>query len=249
MKNIIGIRYEDKYVMERRVPLIPYHIEKLIREKGLQVYIEASAKRIFPDDDYENAGAVVTYDLKDCPVIFGVKEIPVGKLEPDKTYVFFAHVIKGQPHNMAMLRRLMELGCNLIDYERVVDELGKRLIFFGRFAGLAGMINSLWLLGERLKEFDIITPFLDISQARTYYSLDEARRVVSKVGQKIIETGLPSQLKPLIIGIAGYGNVSQGAQEMISLLPAKEVLPDELPHLVKDTHLPDNIIYKVVFKE
>jgi alanine dehydrogenase len=43
MKNIIGIRYEDKYVMERRVPLIPYHIEKLMREKGLQVHIEASA--------------------------------------------------------------------------------------------------------------------------------------------------------------------------------------------------------------
>jgi len=249
MKNIIGIRYEDKYVMERRVPLIPYHIEKLIKEKELQVHIEASAKRVFSDDEYENAGAVVTYDLKDCPVIFGIKEIPVSKLEPDKTYVFFAHVIKGQPHNMAMLRRLMELKCNLIDYERVVDELGKRLIFFGRFAGLAGMINSLWSLGERLKEFDIETPFLDISQARTYYSLDEARHVMSKVGQKIIETGLPSRLKPLVIGIAGYGNVSQGAQEIISLLPAKEVLPDELPHLFKHTQLPDNIIYKVVFKE
>jgi alpha-aminoadipic semialdehyde synthase len=249
MKKSIGIRYEDKYVMERRVPLIPLHIRKLIREQGLQVLIETSAKRVYDDEEFEKAGAQVTYDLKDCPVIFGVKEIPIQKLEPEKTYIFFAHVIKGQPHNMPMLKRLMELKCNLIDYERVVDEMGKRLIFFGRYAGLAGMINSLWSLGERLREFGIETPLLDISQARTYYSLDEARRVVSKVGQKIIEKGLPPELKPVVIGIAGYGNVSLGAQEILSLLPVKELLPEELSSVEKHKFLPDNILYKVVFKE
>jgi alpha-aminoadipic semialdehyde synthase len=143
----------------------------------------------------------------------------------------------------------MELNCTLIDYERVVDELGKRLIFFGRYAGLAGMINSLWSLGQRLEESGIITPFLDIAQTHNYHSLGEARKVVSKVGQKIIEKGLPSELKPVVIGFTGYGNVSQGAQEIASLLPVKEILPDELPSLHKHPHLPDNIIYKVVFKE
>jgi len=69
------------------------------------------------------------------------------------------------------------------------------------------------------------------------------------VGQKIIEKGLPSELKPLVIGFTGYGNVSQGAQEIASLLPIKEILPDELPGLHKHAHLPDNIVYKVVFKE
>ncbi|MCX6234491.1 MAG: bifunctional lysine ketoglutarate reductase /saccharopine dehydrogenase family protein [Bacteroidetes bacterium] len=249
MKKIIGIRYEDKYVMERRVPLIPIHVRKLVMEQGVQVYIETSAKRVYEDEEFEQAGAHVTYDLQDCPVIFGVKEIPIAKLEPEKTYIFFAHVIKGQPHNMQMLRRLMELKCNLIDYERVVDEMGKRLIFFGRYAGLAGMINSLWSLGERLREFGIETPLLDISQARTYYSLDEARRVVSKVGQKIIEKGLPPELKPVVIGITGYGNVSLGAQEILSLLPVKELLPEEVSSVEKHKFLPDNILYKVVFKE
>ena len=145
----IGIRYEDKYVMERRVPLVPAHIKKLIAEEGLEFSVETSAKRVYSDEEYEAVGASITDDLGDCHVIFGVKEIPVDRLESDKTYIFFSHVIKGQPHNMPMLKRLMELNCTLIDYERVVDEMGKRLIFFGRYAGLAGMINSLWSLGQR----------------------------------------------------------------------------------------------------
>jgi alpha-aminoadipic semialdehyde synthase len=245
----IGIRYEDKYVMERRGPLVPRHLKTLIEKDGLEVFVETSAKRVFSDEEYEEVGANVTDDLSDCPVIFGVKEIPVERLEAGKTYIYFSHVIKGQQHNMGMLRRLMDLECNLIDYERIVDEMGRRLIFFGRYAGLAGMVNSLWSLGQRLEEFGIMTPFLDIAQTHNYHSLGEARKVVSKVGQKIIEKGLPEHLKPLVIGFTGYGNVSQGAQEIASLLPVKEILPDELPGLHKHVHLPDNIIYKVVFKE
>jgi alpha-aminoadipic semialdehyde synthase len=245
----IGIRYEDKYVMERRVPLVPGHLKRLIEDEGIEFFVETSAKRVFSDEEFEAVGATVTDDLSSCPVIFGVKEVPVERLEADKTYIFFSHVIKGQKHNMDMLRRLMELKCSLIDYERIVDEMGKRLIFFGRYAGLAGMVNSLWSLGQRLEEFGMITPFLDIAQTHNYHSLGEARKVVSKVGQKIIEKGLPPELKPLVIGFTGYGNVSQGAQEIASLLPIKEILPDELPGLHKHGHLPDNIVYKVVFKE
>lgn len=249
MKKKIGIRYEDKYVMERRVPLVPAHLKKLIADEGLEFAVETSAKRVFTDEEYEAVGATVTDDLGDCPVIFGVKEIPIERLEPDKTYIFFSHVIKGQTHNMPMLKRLIDLNCTLIDYERVVDEMGKRLIFFGRYAGLAGMINSLWSLGQRLEEFGVMTPFLDIAQTHNYHSLDEARKVVSKVGQKILEKGLPAELKPLVIGFTGYGNVSQGAQEIASLLPIKEILPDELLSLHKHPRLPDNVVYKVVFKE
>jgi alanine dehydrogenase len=245
----IGIRYEDKYVMERRVPLVPAHVKKLISDEGLEFCVETSAKRVFSDEEFEAAGANVTDDLTSCPVIIGVKEIPIERLEADKTYIYFSHVIKGQPHNMAMLKKLIELNCNLIDYECVVDEMGRRLIFFGRYAGLAGMINTLWSLGQRLEESGVVTPFLDIAQTRNYHSLAEARKVVSKVGQKIIEKGLPPAMKPLIIGITGYGNVAQGANEILSLLPVKEILPDEIFSLARHPYLPDNIIYKVVFKE
>lgn len=249
MKNLIGIRHEDKYVMERRVPLIPGHVKNLIRNQGLEVKVQKSPKRIFTDDEFKAAGAELVDDLSGVPVVFGVKEMPVDFFEEGKTYVFFSHVIKGQPYNMPMLKRMMELNCNLIDYEKVTDELGRRLIFFGRFAGLAGMINSLWSLGKRYEYFGIKTPFLKIKQSHTYNSLDEAKAVISQVGFEIAKKGLPSEINPLVIGFTGYGNVSNGAQEIAGLLPIKEISPAELLTLKESENLPNNVVYKVVFKE
>jgi len=249
MSNFIGIRHEDKYVMERRAPLTPKHVERLIKSKKLDFVVQTSEKRVFTDDEYIKAGAKIAKDLKKCSVIFGVKEMPESFFEEDKTYIFFSHVIKGQAYNMPMLKKMMELKCNLIDYERVVDEQGKRLIFFGRYAGLAGMINSLWSLGLRLKEAGYKTPFAQIKQAHKYSSLAEVREVISAVGQEIAEKGMPEELRPFTIAFTGYGNVSQGAQEIIGLLPVKEISPEKLLTLKRRSKLPDNLIYKVVFKE
>lgn len=249
MSNFIGIRHEDKYVMERRAPLTPNHVERLIKLKKLDFVIQTSEKRVFTDEEYSKAGAKVAKDLKKCGVIFGVKEMPESFFEEEKTYVFFSHVIKGQAYNMPMLRRMMEMKCNLIDYERVIDEQGKRLIFFGRYAGLAGMINSLWSMGLRLKEAGYKTPFSQIKQAHHYGSLAEVREVISAVGQEIAEKGLPVELRPFTVAFTGYGNVSQGAQEIIGLLPVKEISPEKLLSLKRRSKLPDNLIYKIVFKE
>jgi len=144
---------------------------------------------------------------------------------------------------------MMEMKCNLIDYERVIDEQGKRLIFFGRYAGLAGMINSLWSMGLRLKEAGYKTPFAQIKQAHHYGSLAEVREVISAVGQEIAEKGLHVELRPFTVAFTGYGNVSQGAQEIIGLLPVKEISPEKLLSLKRRSKLPDNLIYKIVFKE
>lgn len=249
MSRFIGIRHEDKYVMERRAPLTPKHVERLIKSKMLDIVVQTSAKRVFTDEEYLNAGARIADNLKDCSLILGVKEMPESFFEQDKTYVFFSHVIKGQPYNMPMLRKMMELGCNLIDYEKIVDEQGRRLIFFGRYAGLAGMINSLWSLGQRFREYGFETPFLKITQAHHYASLAEARKVISEVGQEIAENGLPAELGPVTIGFTGYGNVSQGAQEICGLLPVKEISPDKLLALSQRSMLPGNLLYKIVFKE
>jgi saccharopine dehydrogenase (NAD+, L-lysine forming) len=246
----IGIRHEDKYEMERRTPLIPKHIERLIRKHNLEFIVQSSPKRIFPDDDYARAGARIENSLRDCPVIFGVKEIPETEFENGKTYIFFSHVIKGQPYNMPMLRRMMELGCNLVDYERIADDQGKRLIFFGKYAGLAGMINSLWSLGQRLKEEGYIgNPFARIRQAHKYTSLDQARWEISEVGREISEKGLPEELLPLTIGFTGHGNVSIGAQEIASLLPIIEITPEKLLKLKSRKKIPSNLVYKVIFRE
>ncbi|MCK4406364.1 MAG: hypothetical protein KAV44_01685 [Bacteroidales bacterium] len=249
MNNIIGIRHEDKYVMERRVPLTPKHIKNLIKNQNLEVLVESSPKRIFKDEEFEKAGAIITNDLKKAPVIFGVKEIPESYFEKGKTYIFFSHVIKGQEYNMPMLKKMMEKKNNLIDYEKIMDEQGRRLIFFGKYAGLAGMINSLWSLGLRLKHFGLETPFIKIKQSHLYNSLEEAKKDISKVGFEITEKGLPKELTPLTIGFTGYGNVSMGAQEITNLLPVKEISPSELLDLKNRPDRPNNVIYKIIFKE
>lgn len=249
MTKFIGIRHEDKYAMERRAPLTPRQVKRLVDQKKLDIVVQSSEKRVFRDDEYRKAGAKIKDSLKSCDVILGVKEIPLDFFEQGKTYVFFSHVIKGQSYNMPMLKRMMEMKCNLIDYERVIDEQGKRLIFFGYFAGMAGMINSLWALGLRLKDYGLGSKLSRLKQAKDYHSLSEAREAISAVGQQVAEEGIPSDLRPYVVAFTGYGNVSRGAQDILGLLPVKEIPPEKLLTLSQRKKLPDNLIYKVVFKE
>jgi saccharopine dehydrogenase (NAD+, L-lysine-forming) len=249
MKYIIGIRREDKNKWERRVPLTPEHVRELIQSHSIEVWLQPSAIRIFLDEEYHKVGAKIQEDLSQCPVVFGVKEMPLHFFSPNKTYVFFSHVIKGQAYNMPMLKRMLELKCRLIDYEKVVDEKGRRLIFFGKHAGLAGMIDTLWALGERLSWEKIPNPFKQIKNAYRYESLAKAKKEISEVGEKIKRDGLDKSLVPLICGITGYGHVSQGVQEILDLLPIKEIEPDEILTFVKSSKYSKNHIYRVVFKE
>jgi alpha-aminoadipic semialdehyde synthase len=163
--------------------------------------------------------------------------------------VFFSHTIKAQEYNMAMLRRMMELGCNLIDYEKIIDSDGNRLIFFGRHAGLAGMIDALWALGQRLERQGTDNPFSDISLAHDYRSLADAKRAIREVGARIRRDGLPSAISPVVLGIAGYGHVSIGAQEILDELPLSDIAPEELDSLMARGDWKDDRVYRVVFKE
>ncbi|MDP4267255.1 MAG: bifunctional lysine ketoglutarate reductase /saccharopine dehydrogenase family protein [Bacteroidota bacterium] len=249
MSICIGIRREDKYKFEKRVALTPEYIDYLKNKYGYDFIVQPSNNRIFKDEEFIKSGARIQDDLSECKVIFGVKEMPVKFFEEDKTYVFFSHTIKCQPYNMPMLMKMMDLKCNLIDYEKIVDEEGRRLIFFGKYAGYAGTINTLWSLGLRLNHKGIKTPFLKLKQTHNYNSLEEARKVMSELGQEIIEKGLPKELCPFVIGITGYGNVSCGAQDILNLLPTKEISPEELLELKGREDLPNNIIYRVIFKE
>jgi len=246
--HTIGIRYEDKYVMERRVALVPEHIKELIG-KGLKFEVVSSAKRIFKDEEFEEVGAELVNEVSDSSVIIGVKEMPIDFFEDRKTYIFFSHTIKGQSYNMPLLRQMMAKNVNLIEYERIVNEKNQRLIFFGRFAGLAGMINSFWSVGQRWKELGVLTPFLELKQTHKYNSLDEAKEAIAKVAAEIKNGGLPCELEPMVVGLTGYGNASKGAQEILDMFPVKEVSPEELPTIFSEGHKPDSLIYKVVFKE
>ena len=248
----VGIRREDRSVWERRVPITPEQARQLQDEYGVEVWVQPSGNRAFRDEEFAQVGVRVEDDLSACPVVFAVKEIPIDFFQPGHTYVFFAHVIKGQSYNMSMLKRLLELGCQLIDYEKAADEQGRRLIFFGRHAGLAGMIDTLWALGRRLEWEGIPNPFSDLRQTRSYDSLAEAKAAVSALGERIARQGLPDPISPLICGFAGYGNVFRGANEIIELLPVREITPHEVAAVAQragDAHNVLYKLYKVVFKE
>ena len=247
MTYCLGIRREDKNKWERRVPLIPGHLKDLKEKHGIETIIQPSKIRIFPEKDFKNAGAVVNEDLSPSSVVFAIKEIPVDVFLPGKTYVFFSHTIKGQQHNIPMLKKMMKLRCNLLDYERILDKNGRRLVFFGNFAGLAGTIDSLWVYGQRMCWKGIKTPFAEIKQTICYKDLNDAKKQIKKIGKKIEKEGLPSIVSPFVVGFAGYGNVSIGAQKILDILPVKEIKPNELKTIKKN--FSNKIIYKVVFKE
>jgi saccharopine dehydrogenase (NAD+, L-lysine forming) len=247
MEKTIGIRREDKNKWERRVPLVPAHVRQLV-EEGVRVVVQPSPVRVFTDDDYRQAGAEIQESLSPCSVVFAVKEIPIELLEPKKTYVFFSHVIKGQEHNMPMLQRILDLGCSLIDYEKVTDEKGKRLIFFGTHAGYAGMIDTLHALGQRLAAEGFKTPFAKIRMAHTYPTLTAAEDHIWSVGEEIAGNGLPPELTPMIFGITGYGHASTGAQDILDHLPFRIMSPQDLLTCDMDARS-NKKIYKVVFRE
>ena len=248
MTHIIGIRREDKNKWEQRVPLIPDHIKEIQENHDISFLVQPSKIRSYNDKSYQKAGAIISEDLSKASVIFAVKEIPLSFFQENKTYVFFSHTIKGQLYNMPMLKKMMELNCTLIDYERIVDENNRRLIFFGRYAGIAGMVDTLWGFGKRLEQQKHIkNPFSKIKQTYQYESLTKLKQQFTNIGNYIESHGLPESINPVIVGFAGYGNVSNGAQEILDLLPFVELQPQQLKTVFEE---PDpHTLYKVVFKE
>lgn len=246
---IIGIRREDKNEWEARVPLTPSDVAELCRDYGFEFRVQPSPIRAFSEEEFLAAGAKISEDLSACDLILAVKEIPSHLLLPAKTYLFFSHTIKGQKYNMPMLKRLLELRATLIDYERIVDENGRRLVFFGRYAGIAGMLDTLWAWGQRLSHLGYDTPLAQVKRALEYRTLEAARTAIQRIGEVISAQGLPPKLSPAIIGFTGYGHVSQGAQEIAALLPVQELTPEELPEFVQSGNFSNRLIYKVVFKE
>lgn len=247
MAGKIGVRRETKSTWERRSALTPELARKLVRQNDIEVHVQPSPRRVFNDKEYVRAGAQMTENLSEVPIILGVKEVPPELLEEKTAYVFFSHVIKGQPYNMPMLQKILDLGCTLIDYEKIADDSGRRLIFFGRFAGLAGMIDSLWALGRRLLVEQHRTPLADIEPAHTYSSLHEAKLAVRAAGERIASEGLPAELTPLVIGIAGYGNVASGVREILAELPTREVNPENLTDFAEDPS--PHCFYQTTFRE
>ncbi|MBN2382298.1 hypothetical protein JXQ70_05390 [bacterium] len=247
--NTLGIRAEDKNRWEKRVPLVPEHIAELKQSLSFPVVVESPSIRVFPDDQYLRSGAQVTQDINQAEIIIGVKEIPIEKIVDDKVYLFFSHTIKGQKPNMPLLQRILDCGSTLIDYERIVDDANRRLIFFGNYAGTAGAIDILWLIGLEWQRLGILSPLLEIKQALYYPSVSSAREEIASVARKIEARSWPIALQPMVIGIWGYGNVSRGAQDILTLFRHEYIQPDHLASLRHSGNFSPDTLYLCVFHE
>ncbi|GBN62455.1 Alpha-aminoadipic semialdehyde synthase, mitochondrial [Araneus ventricosus] len=157
--KVLAVRREDASVWERRAPIAPHHVKQLTKE-GVKVLVQPSNRRAYPMQAYISAGAIIQEDISEAPVIIGVKQVPIDSLLPNKTYCFFSHTIKAQEANMPMLDCILERNIRLIDYEKLVDSKGQRVVAFGKFAGVAGIINILHGLGLRLLALGHHTPFM-----------------------------------------------------------------------------------------
>ncbi|UQD57328.1 NAD(P)-dependent oxidoreductase [Flavobacterium sp. K5-23] len=204
-----GIIKERKSPPDRRVVFSP---DELVKLKALyqdaSVKVESSDIRIFTDEQYTNLGIEVSEDMNDCDVLFGVKEVPVESLIADKAYFFFSHTIKKQPYNRKLLLAVLDKKIDLYDHETIVTAENRRLIGFGRYAGIVGAYNSIRAFGIKFELFKL-------PKAETLSGREE----------------LISQLKrivfpPIKITITGSGKVGNGIKEILDAIKIKEVSVD-----------------------
>lgn len=212
MKKIrLGIAREGKVPPDFRVPLTPKQC-KIVELKfpNVEVIVQNSPIRTFEDDLYREEGIRVQEDLSECDIIMGVKEFKTKDLIPNKKYIFFSHTIKKQSYNRALLQDILQKKIQLIDYEVMKNKIGKRLIGFGRYAGIVGCYNGFRTFGLKHNLFELKK------------ACDCSNRV--ELEEELKKVQLPSNTR---IVLTGFGRVGFGAREIMNLLPIMEVSPEE----------------------
>lgn len=207
----IGIIREGKTPPDKRVALTPKQCENLLATyPNLEIVVQPSQIRCFPDAAYKDLGIPMQKDLSDCDIIIGVKEVPIQNLIDDKMFFYFSHTIKEQPYNKKLLKAMLAKNIHMIDYEVLTDENKHRLIGFGRFAGIVGAYNGLLTLGKRNQSFTLKPAHacedkIELEQ--------ELKNVIFPKGFKLVVTG--------------RGRVAHGSLEIIEQLDIKKLTVDE----------------------
>jgi saccharopine dehydrogenase (NAD+, L-lysine forming) len=207
----VGILRETRNPPDRRVPLTPPQIIELEEVyPDVEFFVQPSDSRCYSDEEYDYLGIPLKEELRDCDILLGVKEIDKRTFIPDKTYLFFAHVAKRQPHNREMFMEMVERKIRLIDFEYLTTAKGQRVVAFGRHAGIVGAYNAIRARGLNTNRFRLKPAYM-------CHDLDEMW-----AGLRLIQ--LLSGLKILV---TGEGRVSNGAMETLQILNLVEVSPDD----------------------
>lgn len=206
----IGIIREGKVPSDRRVPLLPAQCVEIMQQyPHVEIFVQPSDIRCISNKEYVSAGIPIREDLSSCDILLGIKEVPIYQLMADKTYLFFSHTIKLQPHNQKLLQSVLEKRITLIDYEALRDKENKRVIAFGYYAGIVGAYNAFLLTGKKYNLFDL-------KPAHKCYDINELIAELKKV-----------VLPPLRFVLTGAGRVGNGAELMLKEMGIQKISPQD----------------------
>lgn len=227
----IGIIREEKNPPDTRVPLSPLQCADLMElYPEIEIVAEPSAHRCFTNDEFAKTGTTLQKDLSDCDVILGVKEVPIEKLIPGKTYLFFSHTRKKQPYNKKLMQSLIAKNIRLIDYECLTYKDGKRVLGFGFYAGVVGAHNGLLTYGKKFQKF----------QLKAAHDCASMKQMMAQYREVV--------LPPVKIALTGSGRVASGFLNIMEHWDILSVEPTDFLNLSYDypvyTHLKGFDLYE-----
>ena len=156
-----------------------------------------------------------------CDLLFGVKEVDVEKLIPNKNYIFFSHTYKLNKETLSnaqgtpgmdkkkLLRSILSKKIKLIDYENIRAANGARYLGFGRFAGIVGCYNTLNLFLSQ-------NNFQPLARAYKINDYERIKNNLSKV-----------RFPNFKLLVTGDGRVNNGVQELLKYTNIKKVSDEE----------------------
>jgi alanine dehydrogenase len=207
---VIGLIKEGKVPADNRVALTPAQCKWLIKNfKDISIIVQPSINRSYTDAEYLQAGLKVSDDLSQCNLLLGIKEVPINQLIADKKYLFFSHTKKMQAINQPLMHAMVKKNITLIDYECLEHNDGQRIIGFGFFAGIVGAHNGIMAYGNRTGAFN----------------LERVHKI--KDYRELIHTYFGLKLPPIKIAVTGSGRVAHGIVEIMNLMDAQEVEPED----------------------
>ncbi|KAF9815156.1 hypothetical protein IEO21_04774 [Rhodonia placenta] len=273
-KLTIGIRREDpQRIWERRCPLTPDAVNRLVEQDDVDVLIQECDRRVWSTGEFVKAGAKIHPTLAPAHIIMGIKETPLSEvlnspvpapgdtahtpLVP-RTHLMFSHTIKGQLYNMELLSKYLsrstyapggtsvnepDLLSRLIDYELLTGEDGKRTVGFGWFAGVAGALESLNAMAHAHLELGVASPFLYTPRPHSHPTLDSIRRLL----REEVGARIASQGSPEILGPIIFGVTGTGkvAEGVLDILQELPIEKVNVADLPALVNNPDTDLRKI----
>ena len=206
----IGIVREGKIPADNRAPFSPKQCREIEDQfQDVKILVQPSPIRCFSDAEYQNQGMLLQEDLTSCDILFGVKEVKINDLLPNKTYLFFSHTKKKQAHNKPLMQQLIARKIRMIDYECLTHDDGHRVVGFGYWAGVVGAHNGLLTFGKKTGAFQLkpVHSFKNLLELKESYE--------------------GFTVPPIKIAVTGSGRVSTGVIDILNYLDVTEVSPQD----------------------